>query len=100
MKKISLASLTKTFGTFTAVDGIDLSVNEGELLGLLGPSGCGKTTTLNMIAGFEPVTSGRILLDGKDIADLPPHLPRHGHRLSELRAFPAPYGGRERRLRA
>jgi spermidine/putrescine transport system ATP-binding protein len=56
---------------FVAVDHIDLEVNEGEFFSLLGPSGCGKTTTLRMIGGFEPPTSGRVELQGKDVTWLP-----------------------------
>jgi len=55
-----------------AVDGIDLSIRHGEFFSMLGPSGSGKTTTLRMIAGFELPTSGRILLDGEDVSNLPP----------------------------
>jgi len=68
-----LIELTKEFGELTAVDAIDLRVPGGEFFSLLGPSGCGKTTTLRMIAGFEQPTSGRILLDGADVAFTPPH---------------------------
>jgi spermidine/putrescine transport system ATP-binding protein len=57
----------------TAVDGINLQMPAGEFFSMLGPSGCGKTTTLRMIAGFERPTSGRILLDGHDMAVTPPH---------------------------
>jgi spermidine/putrescine transport system ATP-binding protein len=69
---IELSGLTKRFGEI-AVDNIDLSVASGEFFSLLGPSGCGKTTTLRLIAGFEQPTSGRILLDGVDVSDMPPH---------------------------
>ncbi len=54
----------KRFGDFTAVDGVDLEVREGEFFSMLGPSGSGKTTCLRMIAGFEQPTEGRILLGG------------------------------------
>lgn len=60
-------------GEVTAVDHVDLNIQEGDLVTLLGPSGCGKTTTLRMIAGFEFPTSGDILLDGENINVLPPH---------------------------
>jgi putative spermidine/putrescine transport system ATP-binding protein len=73
---VSLRGLTKTFGSgdelVTAVDGVDLDIVDGEFLTLLGPSGSGKTTVLRMIAGFEPPTSGTILLDGSDVTRVPP----------------------------
>jgi len=69
---IELSGLTKRFHEI-AVDNIDLTVASGEFFSLLGPSGCGKTTTLRLIAGFEQPTSGRILLDGVDVSDVPPH---------------------------
>jgi spermidine/putrescine transport system ATP-binding protein len=71
--EIQLEELTKAFGEHVAVAGIDLDMPAGEFFTLLGPSGCGKTTTLRMIAGFEQPTSGRILLDGNDVARVPPH---------------------------
>ena len=71
--EIRLEELTKAFDGVVAVDGIDLHMPPGEFFTMLGPSGCGKTTTLRMIAGFERPTSGRILLDGSDVARVPPH---------------------------
>ena len=60
-------------GGSRAVDHVSLDIAKGEIFALLGPSGCGKTTLLRMIAGFETPTSGRILLDGRDLAGLPPY---------------------------
>jgi spermidine/putrescine transport system ATP-binding protein len=72
--EIQLEELVKAFGPdVVAVDGIDLDMPPGEFFTMVGPSGCGKTTTLRMIAGFERPTSGRILLDGEDVAQTPPH---------------------------
>jgi spermidine/putrescine transport system ATP-binding protein len=71
--EVRLEDLTKEFGDFTAVDAIDLHMPPGEFFTMVGPSGCGKTTTLRMIAGFERPTSGRIVLDGADVAQTPPH---------------------------
>src|SRR5665811_2438341 len=65
--------VTKLFGEFTAVQGMNLGIKRGEFFSLLGPSGCGKTTTLRMIAGFEEPTEGAILLDSVDVARLPPY---------------------------
>lgn len=70
---ISVRGLTKRFGRFTAVDGIDVDVARGTIFGFLGPNGSGKTTTLNMLSGLYKVTSGRIVLDGTDVTDMPPH---------------------------
>ncbi len=72
-KFASRGGAAKGEGEVTAVNGVSLDIQQGDLVTLLGPSGCGKTTTLRMIAGFEFPTSGQILLDGKAINDLPPH---------------------------
>ncbi len=71
--EVQLVDLVKRFGDFTAVDGINVKVDSGEFFSLLGPSGCGKTTTLRMIAGFERPTEGQVVLDGTDVATVPPH---------------------------
>src|ERR1700727_2218701 len=70
---IALETLTKRFADFTAVDGISLEIQAGEFFSLVGPSGCGKTSTLRMIAGFEPPSSGKILLDGVDVGSWAPN---------------------------
>ena len=72
MARLQLTGLTKTYGDFHAVAGVDLDIRQGELVVLLGPSGCGKTTTLRMIAGFVPPTAGEIRLGGEDITRRPP----------------------------
>src|SRR5437899_8992926 len=71
--QVQIVDLVKRFAEVTAVDGINLVVAGGEFFSLLGPSGCGKTTTLRLIAGFERPDEGRILLDGVDMAQTPPH---------------------------
>src|SRR3984885_11600982 len=70
---VKLESLTKRFDDVAAVDEISVEIQAGEFFSLLGPSGCGKTTTLRMVAGFEPPTSGKIMLDGTDVGRWAPH---------------------------
>ena len=66
-------SVSKRFGAVTALEAVSLDIFEGEFFAMLGPSGCGKTTLLRSLAGFESPEQGRILLDGKDLAGVPPH---------------------------
>jgi putrescine transport system ATP-binding protein len=70
---LRIEGVGKKFGSFRAVDRLSLDIRAGEFFALLGPSGCGKTTLLRMLAGFETPDEGRILLDGKDIAQVLPH---------------------------
>jgi putrescine transport system ATP-binding protein len=70
---LRIDAVVKKFGSFRAVDRLSLDIRAGEFFALLGPSGCGKTTLLRMLAGFETPDQGRILLDGKDIAQALPH---------------------------
>jgi ABC-type sugar transport system ATPase subunit len=73
MAHISLEVVSKSFGGVAAVKALDLEIMDGEFLAVLGPSGCGKTTTLNMMAGLDAPTSGRILFDGRDVTHDSPH---------------------------
>ncbi len=70
---LTLTAVTKRFGSFTAVDDLDLVVEQGRFFALLGPSGCGKTTTLRMVAGLEEPTGGSITIAGQDITYLKPY---------------------------
>ncbi|HSR71645.1 MAG TPA: putative 2-aminoethylphosphonate ABC transporter ATP-binding protein [Kiloniellales bacterium] len=69
---LRIENLTKMFGSFTALENINLEVREGEFVCFLGPSGCGKTTLLRCIAGLDIQTYGRVIQDGRDISTLPP----------------------------
>lgn len=88
MATLELQHLTKKFGDFTAVDDMNLSVAEGEMIALLGGSGCGKTTTLRMIAGFTEPFSGAILVDGKDVRKIPPYRRNVGIFFQNYALFP------------
>jgi len=71
MSAIHLQNLVKKFGDFTALKTMDLAIADGEFMALLGPSGCGKSTTMNMIAGMEEPTGGKILFGERDMAGVP-----------------------------
>src|ERR1700709_1581994 len=74
MPLLRIDGVVKRFGGFTAVDKLSLDIRAGEFFALLGPSGCGKTTLLRMLAGFETPDEGRILLEGRATAQVPPPL--------------------------
>lgn len=86
---LDLRNVSKHYGsTVVAVDGVSVALARGEFLTLLGPSGCGKTTLLNMIAGFFPPTSGRILVEGRDVTRLMPHQRNTGIMFQNYALFP------------
>jgi len=73
MTALTIDDVSKSFDSTPVLDGIRVDVEAGELVSLLGPSGCGKTTTLNVVAGFLPADSGRVLLAGTDVTTVPPY---------------------------
>ncbi|WP_405857397.1 ABC transporter ATP-binding protein [Streptomyces sp. NBC_01515] len=85
---VEFRGLRREFGPTIALDGLDLTVRPGEFLALLGPSGCGKTTALRMLAGFEHPTSGEVLVDGKDVTDVPAHRRDAGMVFQSYSLFP------------
>ena len=87
-RNLTLENLTKRFGTLTAVDRVNLEIVEGEFICFLGPSGCGKTTVLRMITGFETVTDGKVIFNGKVINDLIPQKREFGIVFQSYALFP------------
>ncbi len=88
MSGLALNNVTKEFGTFTAVNNVELMVPHGTFVCMLGPSGCGKTTLLRMIAGLDLPTGGAIRLDGEDITHVPTHKRNLGMVFQSLALFP------------
>src|SRR6478672_9091819 len=86
---VRFAGVSKTYdGIVRVVDDLDLDIERGEFLTLLGPSGSGKTTTLMMLAGFETLTTGEILLDGQPLSRLPPYKRKIGMVFQNYALFP------------
>ena len=85
---LQLEGITKAFGSFQALKGIDLQIPQGEFICFLGPSGCGKTTLLRIIAGLEGQTAGRIRQGGRDISTLPPAQRDYGIVFQSYALFP------------
>ena len=73
MALLELESISKVFGGLKAVTDLSISIEEGEIAALIGPNGAGKTTVFNMITGVYKLSSGRVVFDGKDLKDVPPH---------------------------
>ena len=85
---LHIDNVVKSFGSNTVAKDVDLTFGKGEFVSLLGPSGCGKTTILRIVAGFERPTSGRIVVEGKDITDLSPNQRKIGMVFQAYALFP------------
>ncbi|HTO34565.1 MAG TPA: sn-glycerol-3-phosphate ABC transporter ATP-binding protein UgpC [Pararhizobium sp.] len=70
-QSLSLRNITKSYGAYPVLKGVDVEVSEGEFIVLLGPSGCGKSTLLHAIAGLHPIDSGDIVIEGRNVTDIP-----------------------------
>ncbi len=88
MPQLELAQVRKSYPDGWTLQDVSFTVEKGEIACLLGPSGCGKTTLLRLIAGLEPLDSGRVLVDGEDVSRVPPHLRGFGLMFQEYALFP------------
>jgi putative spermidine/putrescine transport system ATP-binding protein len=88
MAYVELQELRREFGDVVALDGVSLSLEEGEFVSFLGPSGCGKTTALRLVAGFDRPDAGRVVVDGKDMTRVPPNRRNMGMVFQAYSLFP------------
>jgi thiamine transport system ATP-binding protein len=85
---LDVKKVTVRFGERVVLDAVSLTVNDGEIVGLLGPSGCGKSTLLRVIAGLQPTESGVVRWDNDDLANVPAHARRFGFVFQDQQLFP------------
>jgi spermidine/putrescine transport system ATP-binding protein len=85
---VVIRAVQKKYGAIVAIDGVDLSIWQGEFFSLLGPSGCGKTSLLRIIGGLEDLDSGQLLLDGRDVSGVPPYARNTNMIFQNLALFP------------
>ena len=95
---VELKEVVKSFGTVTAVNHVNLEIEDGEIFSLLGPSGCGKTTLLRIVAGFETPDSGQVMIQGQPMNNVPPPQPALQPGLSAIGLVPPYERGRQRGL--
>jgi multiple sugar transport system ATP-binding protein len=88
MGNVELENLTKRYGNETAVEGVDLDIEDGEFVTFVGPSGCGKSTTLEMVAGLTDATEGTVAIDGEDVTNVPPKNRRISMVFQNIALFP------------
>src|SRR5262245_43126637 len=88
MAFLEFSHVTKEFAGASAVRAFDLAVEQGEFISLLGPSGCGKTTMLRIVAGFEKPSTGRIIVNGRDVTNTPPNRRNMGMVFQSYALFP------------
>ena len=84
-----IEGLKMYFGGLKAIDGLDLTINEGETLGIIGPNGAGKTTLFNAICGVYKPTDGKVILKGQEVQGLPAHKDRKSTRLNSSHPNPS-----------
>src|SRR3974390_966055 len=89
MRILATEEIGKTYRGRRVVNGVDIQVEQGEVVGLLGPNGAGKTTTFYMVVGLTPPDSGRVLIDGKDITEVPMYLRARNYGISYLPQEPS-----------
>jgi thiamine transport system ATP-binding protein len=85
---LDVQKVTVRFGERVVLDAVSLTVNDGEIVGLLGPSGCGKSTLLRVVAGLQSIESGVVRWDGEDVANVPAHARRFGFVFQDQQLFP------------